>query len=129
MTDAVDADENVRIVRSLWDPHPGQRAIMNLDVRFRLVAAGRRWGKSVMAAHLALEYALEQNGAVVWWVSPSYDQSNDFGFDKIKPLVSPDVLADVKRTKPRALEFTNGSRISFRSAEREDSLRGRDSTF
>jgi hypothetical protein len=124
MTDTVDPEGNVEILKTLWKPHPGQRAVMNLDVRFRIVAAGRRWGKSVMAAHEALARALEQNGAVVWWVSPSYDQSNDFGFDTIKPLVSPDVLADVKRTKPRALEFDNGSRISFRSAEREDSLRG-----
>ena len=122
--DSTTTEENVRILRSLWEPHPGQRAVMNLDVRFRIVAAGRRWGKSIMAAHEALARALEKNGSVVWWVSPSYDQSNDFGFSKIKPLVSPDVLADVKRTKPRALEFENGSRISFRSAEREDSLRG-----
>ena len=125
MSDAdTSPEENVRILRSLWEPHPGQRAVMDLDVRFRIVAAGRRWGKSVMAAHEALARALEENGATVWWVSPSYDQSNDFGFSKIKPLVSPDVLADEKRTKPRALEFHNGSRISFRSAEREDSLRG-----
>ena len=121
---ATTTEENVEILRSLWEPHPGQYAVMSLDVRFRIVAAGRRWGKSVMAAHEALSYALEHNGATVWWVSPSYDQSNDFGYDKIKPLASPDVLADVKRTKPRALEFENGSRISFRSAEREDSLRG-----
>jgi len=123
-SDDTSPEENVRILRSLWEPHSGQRAVMNLDVRFRIVAAGRRWGKSVMAAHEALARALEENGSTVWWVSPSYDQSNDFGFDKIKPLVAPDVLADVKRTKPRALEFDNGSRISFRSAEREDSLRG-----
>lgn len=123
-TDDMTREENITALRSLWEPHSGQYAVMNLDVRFRIVAAGRRWGKSVMAAHEALAYALEHNGATVWWVSPSYDQSNDFGYDKIKPLTSPDVLADVKRTKPRALEFENGSRISFRSAEREDSLRG-----
>jgi hypothetical protein len=98
---------------------------MALDTRFRVVACGRRWGKSEMAAHLALERALETAGATVWWVAPSYDQANDYGFDKIKPLISPDVLADSpKRTKPRAFDFNNGSRISFRSAEREDSLRG-----
>ena len=119
-----DAEESVRIVRSLWEPHPGQRAVMDLPARFRIVAAGRRWGKSSMAAHETLRYALENSGVTIWWVSPSYDQSNDFGFDKIKPLVPVDVLDDVKRTKPRALELSNGSRISFRSAEREDSLRG-----
>jgi len=123
MTDSTDAD-NVQLVEMLWNPHPGQRAIMDLDVRFRVVAAGRRWGKSEMAANEALIYALENPGSTIWWVSPSYDQSNDFGFDTIKPWTPHETVADVKRTKPRALEFENGSRISFRSAEREDSLRG-----
>lgn len=117
-------EENVEYIRALWEPHPGQAAVMAIGARFRIVAAGRRWGKSTMAAHEALEYALENTGATVWWVAPTYDQANDFGFDKINPLVSPDTLADVKRTKPRAFEFDNGSRISFRSGEREDSLRG-----
>ena len=120
-----DAEENVRYIRALWDPHPGQAAIMDLPARFRIVAAGRRWGKSKMAAHLALEHALENPGATVWWVSPSYQQSNAYGFDKMEPFVSPDVVADTpKRTEPRAFTLNNGSTVSFRSAEREDSLRG-----
>ena len=119
-----DAAENVEMVRSLWTPHVGQATVMNHDARFRVVACGRRWGKSEMAAHLALERALEEPGATVWWVAPSYDQANAYGFDNIKPLASPDVLVDVTRTKPRALEFDTGATISFRSAEREDSLRG-----
>ena len=116
--------DNVEVLRSLWQPHPGQQAIMTHPARFRVVACGRRWGKSEMAAHLALEYALENAGATVWWVAPSYDQANAYGFDNIKPLVSPSVLTETKRTKPRAFTFDNGSEISFRSAEREDSLRG-----
>jgi hypothetical protein len=60
----------------------------------------------------------------VWWVAPSYGQANQFGYDKIKKLLSPDVLEDSKRTKPRRLTLKNGSALSFRSAEREDSLRG-----
>ena len=118
-------EENIEVVRTLWEPHPAQKAIMEHPARFRVVAAGRRFGKSVMAAHLALEYALEHPNAVVWWVAPTYDQANSYGFDKIKPLASPDVLAEEpKRTKPRRFAFDNGSVISFRSAEREDSLRG-----
>jgi len=128
MTDADSGDavaENVEVIRSLWEPHPAQGVVMDHPARFKLAACGRRWGKSEMAAHLALEYALENGDAVVWWVSPDYDTSNDFGFDKIKPLVSPAVLADSpKLTKPRGFEFKNGSTISFRSAERPDSLRG-----
>lgn len=123
--EAVDVTENRHIIRSLWQPHTGQRVIMEHNVRFRVVACGRRWGKSEMCAHLALERALEEPDTVVWWVAPTYDQANDYGFDKMTPLLSPDVLADEpKRTKPRKIPLVNGATISFRSAEREDSLRG-----
>lgn len=120
-----DIGEQQHVLKSLWKPHPGQRAIMDHPARFRVVACGRRWGKSEMCAHLALKTALETSNATVWWVSPTYDQANDYGFSKMKPLLSPDILASApKRTKPRKFSLTNGSTISFRSAEREDSLRG-----
>lgn len=123
--DGDDVEKNRYMIRSLWRPHDGQRAIMNCEVRFRIVACGRRWGKSEMCAHLALERALEESNSSVWWVAPTYNQSNEYGFSKIKPLLSPDVLADEpKRTKPREISLINDSTISFRSAEREDSLRG-----
>lgn len=123
--DPADADDNRRILRTLWEPHPGQQAVMQNDSRFRVVACGRRWGKSEMCAHLALERALESPGTQVWWVGPTYGDANDYGFDKMIPLLSPDVVAgEPKRSMPRGIELVNGSTISFRSAEREDSLRG-----
>lgn len=123
--DAADVDEQQRILETVWRPHPGQRAIMDHPARFRVVACGRRWGKSEMAAHAALERALAEPGVTVWWVAPSYDQANAYGFDKMIPLLSPDIVAgEPKRTKPRSIELVTGSEISFRSAEREDSLRG-----
>ncbi|WP_331235145.1 phage terminase large subunit [Natronorarus salvus] len=124
-SEEIGAGEQVRILRTLWKPHTGQRAIMDHPARFRIVACGRRWGKSEMCAHLALERALEEPDTTVWWVAPTYDQANDYGFTKMVPLLSPDVVAgDPKRTKPRKIEFVNGSSISFRSADRPDSLRG-----
>jgi hypothetical protein len=118
-------EDQREILRSLWKAHPGQEAIMNHGARFRLVACGRRWGKSEMAAHEALEYALEHTDATVWWVAPTYEQANSYGFDKIKPLLSPDITADTpKLSKPREITLVTGSTLSFRSAEREDSLRG-----
>lgn len=123
--DATDADEQRQILETLWQPHAGQRAILSHDARFKVVACGRRWGKSEMAAHAALERALEQRDATVWWVAPSYSQANEFGFDKMTPLLAPDLLAESPtRSKPRKIQLTTGSEISFRSAEREDSLRG-----
>jgi hypothetical protein len=125
MSDAADVDEQQKILKSLWEPHPGQRAVMDHDARFRVVACGRRWGKSEMCAHLALEYALAEPNSVVWWVAPSYQQANEYGFANVTPLLSPDVVDESpKRSKPRKITLVNGSTLSFRSTDREDSLRG-----
>jgi hypothetical protein len=126
MTDASDAvDDQQQILAGTWQPFDEQQAIMNHPARFRIVVAGRRWGKSEAAAHEALEYALENPGVDVWWVAPTYQQANGYGFDKIKPLLSLDILAgDPKLSKPRRIDLVNGSTLSFRSSERESSLRG-----
>jgi len=126
MTDASDAvDEQQQILAGTWQPFGEQQAIMQHPARFRIVVAGRRWGKSEMAAHEALEFALEHPGATVWWVAPTYQQANAYGFDKIKPLLSLDIMAgEPKLSKPRRIDLVNGSTLSFRSSERESSLRG-----
>lgn len=65
-TGPIDIEDQQRILRTLWQPHTGQQAVMEHPARFRIVACGRRWGKSEMCAHLGLEYALENPGATVW---------------------------------------------------------------
>jgi len=125
MSESDTVNEQEQLLESLWEPHAGQAAIMSHPARFRIVTCGRRWGKSEMAAHEALEYALEHAESTVWWVAPTYEQANSYGFDKIKPLLSTDITADTpKLSKPRQIDLVNGSTLSFRSAEREDSLRG-----
>lgn len=110
-------------VRLQWSPHPGQRQVLESDARFRIVGCGRRWGKTEMCAHEALR-RLGEPDTLVWWVAPTYDIA-DIGFEAVEDVV-PEPLQDgqPKRTKPKAIDLTNGSRISFRSADREDSLRG-----
>src|ERR1043165_1569602 len=55
--------------------HSSQQGIAMHPARFRIVCAGRRWGKSRLAAILSLKTALEQRGRI-WWVAPSYPQSS-----------------------------------------------------
>ena len=106
-----------------WTPHAGQRAVLESDARFRIVGCGRRWGKTEVCAHEAFR-RLGEPDTLVWWVAPTYDIA-DIGFDAVDDVI-PEPLIDgsPKRTKPKAIDLRNGSRISFRSADREDSLRG-----
>ena len=107
-----------------WEPHPGQRAVMESSARFRVVTCGRRWGKTEMAAHEAIEFAYENAGADIWWVAPTYQQANDFGYARIISALPGAAIESKNRSMPRSITLTNGATISFRSSEREDSLRG-----
>lgn len=109
-------------VNSPWTPHAGQKQIRNSDARFRIIACGRRWGKTELAAYEASD-ELGEPGTLVWWVAPTYDIA-DIGFEAVKEQLPPGSIEAKKRTKPKRYELANGSTISFRSADREDSLRG-----
>lgn len=110
-------------VRLDWSPHDGQRQVLESSARFRMVACGRRWGKTEMCAHEVTRY-LGQPNTLVWWVAPTYDIA-DIGFDAVEgALPQPLIDGEPKFSKPKAIDLKNGSRISFRSADREDSLRG-----
>ena len=105
-----------------WTPHPGQREVLDSEARFRIVGCGRRWGKTEACGHEAFR-RLGVPDKLVWWTAPTYDIA-DIGFEMVLDIIPEALQADVKRTKPKAIELVNGSKISFRSADREDSLRG-----
>lgn len=110
-------------VRIPWTPHSGQRKIIDSDARFKVVGCGRRWGKTELCARESLR-RLGDPETLVWWCAPTYDIA-DIGFELCESIFPrPLVEGEPKRTKPKEIELVNGSRISFRSADREDSLRG-----
>ena len=60
--------------RARFALHEAQREIHGCHSRFRVVSAGRRFGKTRLAVMECIEVA--NNGGRAWWVSPSYKMSN-----------------------------------------------------
>jgi hypothetical protein len=58
-----------RTVRIRFTPHEAQARIMASKARFRAVCCGRRWGKTRLAACLAMAHvrATEEPDSVVFW--------------------------------------------------------------
>lgn len=107
-----------------WTPHPKQRAIMADDSRFRIVPAGRRFGKTFMARNEAFEFAYENPGSLVAYFAPTDDDARDLAFEPLKTAIPESLLAgDPKETPPREIALVNGSRIRFRGMK--GSTRGR----
>lgn len=96
---------------------------MESEARMRIVACGRRFGKTTLAARESAQY-LGQPDALVWWVAPTYDEASR-GFKAVKEALPGRLLAgDPKETWPKAIDVVNGARIEFRSTERQNSNRG-----
>jgi len=103
------------------DFHPAQTAIFESPARFKVVAAGRRFGKTFLGGALVLLAALSKPDAVVWWLSPSHSQSRDV-MRYVSKLI-PHSHRDINRSTGEIF-FPNGSVIAFKSGDRFDNLRG-----
>ena len=101
-------------------PHPGQLEVHNSDARFKVVSAGRRWGKTRLGVNECIDAASQ--GKRAWWVAPSYKMS-EVGWRPIKQLCRRIPGTDIKLVD-RTVVFPDGGFIAVRSADNPDSLRG-----
>lgn len=103
----------------LFQPHPGQRAILQHPARFKVVACGRRFGKTETGKILLVERALA--GAVGWWISPTYRMADEVWRDLKTAL---DGAIARKNEEMRRLDVIGGGVIRVRSGRNPDGLRG-----
>jgi len=101
-------------------PHPGQQMILNRMRRFTVVACGRRFGKTELAKIVLTEKAL--NGAVTWWMAPTYTMASQVWRDLKTSLRRVPGLT-ISESEHR-LDFPGGGQIAIRSAHAPDYLRG-----
>jgi len=112
-------------VRSVTLPwlHPRQREVIDDPHRFKVLACGRRWGKTKGGAALCVSKAMDREAPRrVWWVAPSYGVAA-IGWREIAHLASQ--IPGVRfRVVDRLIEFPTGGVIQIRSAAGQTGLRG-----
>jgi PBSX family phage terminase large subunit len=103
------------------------QVVMHTDPqRFKVIVGGRRAGKSKSAFQEVLKHALSNPNSLCWWVAPTYSEAREIGFEEFKryeELLGPAVVN--VHTSLMRVEFSNGSMVYFKGADRKDSLRGR----
>lgn len=102
--------------------HEKQLEIFNDKHRFKVVAAGRRFGKSRLAAWLLLIEALKSKNKDVFYVAPTYQQAKDIMWGVLKELGHEVIAAAHENTS--VLTLVNGRKIYLKGADRPDTLRG-----
>lgn len=102
--------------------HEKQMEVYKAKSRFKVVVAGRRWGKSLLARTMMIKYARVPR-RLVWYVAPSYRMAKDIMWPELKWALP---RKWIKRINETSLEMTliNGTRVALRGADNPDSLRG-----
>lgn len=116
--------------------HPGQAAVYNSKARFKVVAAGRRFGKSHYAAIMLGQEALRTTNDAgyqltiehgVYYVAPTFDQAKRIMWPKLRTILgfhrNGGFIVN-ENVNDGWIELENGRRIYIKGADNEDSLRG-----
>lgn len=102
--------------------HEKQLEIFNDQHRFKVVAAGRRFGKSRLAAWTLIIEALKSSDKDVFYVAPTYQQARDILWSLLKEI-GHDVIASAHENTS-VLTLINGRKIYLKGSDRPDTLRG-----
>ena len=101
---------------------PWQQDVYNASERFKVVAAGRRCGKSRLAAWMLILNALESSKGHVFYVAPTQGQARDIMWGVLLELAHPIVASS--HVNNMQIKLINGATISLKGADRPDTMRG-----
>lgn len=116
--------------------HPGQLAIWNSPARFKVAAAGRRFGKSYLAARMLAVAAMQPTNkygyklptsAGFYYVAPTFDQAKRVMIPKLREFLGykrNGGLIVGENLNDGFLELINGRRIYIKGADNPEPLRG-----
>lgn len=100
-----------------------QQVIFDNTSRFKVVIAGRRFGKTYLATQSLCYYARIPDREV-WYVSPSYKMSKQIVWRKLKHRLQDLRWAAKTNESELSILLKNGSTIALKGADNPDSLRG-----
>ena len=113
-----------------FELHEKQLEVLKSKARFKVVAAGRRAGKSYLACIMLIlealkdknEHGIDLKHKEVFYVAPTLQQARDIMWNLLKDL-GKDVIRDTHENTSTAT-LVNGRRITLKGSDRPDSLRG-----
>jgi hypothetical protein len=100
-----------------------QLSVFSDPTRFRVLVAGRRFGKTELALTSMLTTCVQKPNARAWYVAPSFYLAKSIAWDRLKSISKP-----FWSRRPLETELTifliSNSTMTLRGADNPDSLRG-----
>lgn len=100
--------------------HDGQLAVDVSTARFKVVACGRRWGKTDYGVDKVIRIGLD--GGFAWWVAPTFGIAM-IGWDLVKHYAKQIPGTDIRQSE-KLVTFPGGGKVQVKSTSDPDSLRG-----
>ena len=101
---------------------PWQQKVWNDPSRFKVVAAGRRTGKSRLAAYSLLVRGLQVTDGEIFYVAPTQGQARDIMWNMLMEL-GHDVIQSAHINNMQ-IKLINGTQISLKGSDRPETMRG-----
>ncbi len=108
---------------SLVQLHSGQMQVFQSPHRFKVVCAGRRWGKSRLSISTIIRAAAKEKKQRVWYVAPTYQMARQILWDDLQEVL-PRKWVRKKNDTTMTIVLKNGSEIALKGADKPDTLRG-----
>lgn len=105
-----------------YKPHKLQNEFHNSKARFRVLAAGRRFGKSQAAVNEAIKLAVKKRNSTAWITAPVYAQAM-ISWRMLKKFLPKEFIREPHITE-KYFDLQNDSTIWVKSADNYDNLRG-----
>lgn len=102
--------------------HKNQQRIHESPALYKVIKAGKRFGKTKFAIYALLRMA-GLNKGVYWYIAPTYKQAKSIAWREIISLL-PKQFIRRQLENDLYIELVNGSIIELKGADNEDSLRG-----
>ena len=108
-------------------PHRGQKKVIDTIVgtpqKYITVVSPRQVGKSLLLVNLILYYGINDKGSKIGVITPIYQQARKL-MEDLYEAIKDSGIVEATNFSNFEIKLKTGSKIYFRSSEREDSLRG-----
>ena len=127
LEDITEKKEKVFVI-DFPDLHEAQQTVKDDKARWKILCAGRRFGKSRLGVQLCIERALA--GGRVWWVAPTFSIARVGWRDVVAAAsVFPKESGVDVKVGDMTVTFPGGGSISVKSADNPQRLRGEGLNF
>ena len=105
-----------------WTLNRTRKEIIQDPSWFKVIVAGRRWGKTILSLMYLLKDPFHQ-GERRWFITPTYKQGKMIVFPILRQMFSGFAGAKLNETEMSVM-FDNGAELSVKGADNENALRG-----